>query len=195
MSAKSILVTGCSAGGIGAVIALNLAKSSHSVFATARNTSKIPEELSSLSNVTLNVPWMSAYTSSKAALTNLSECLRLELSPFGVAVVTIMAGIITSHFHDNDADAQLPEGSLYAPIQDIIDGWTSGRSKPKGISADQFAAHVAPDILGDGKGGLVWKGPNAGSIKLAIKWFPQSLVDAAMSKDQGLDKLVEKSPR
>lgn len=52
MPLKSILITGCSAGGIGAAIAVALARSGHCVFATARNTSKIPSELKELSNVT-----------------------------------------------------------------------------------------------------------------------------------------------
>lgn len=50
---KTILVTGCSAGGIGAAVALELAKLNHHVYATARNTSKISAKLSSLSNVTV----------------------------------------------------------------------------------------------------------------------------------------------
>lgn len=53
MPPKSILITGCSRGGIGAALALNLAKAGHHVFATARTPSKIPEELSVLSNVTV----------------------------------------------------------------------------------------------------------------------------------------------
>ncbi|KUI56150.1 NADPH-dependent 1-acyldihydroxyacetone phosphate reductase [Cytospora mali] len=162
---KAILVTGCSAGGIGAAIVSTLAKHDHHVFATARNTSKIPEELTSLPNATVleldvsstagyaapvldidiakaqrvydvnvwgpvrtiqafadlliasrgrivnlstvgsvvNTPWISAYASSKAALGNISETLRLELSPFGVSVVIIMAGVVTSQFHENDS--------------------------------------------------------------------------------------------
>lgn len=50
---KSILVTGCSADGIGAAMALVLARRGHHVFATARNLAKIPEALSSLANVTV----------------------------------------------------------------------------------------------------------------------------------------------
>ncbi|KAI0149876.1 hypothetical protein F4776DRAFT_659772 [Hypoxylon sp. NC0597] len=58
------------------------------------------------------------------------------------------------------------------------------------MPADQFAAHIAEDIVGNGKGGSVWKGLNAGTIKLATKWFPESLWDLAMTKDQGIDKLT-----
>lgn len=52
---KTILVTGCSAGGIGAAVARELARhsSNHHVFATARTASKIPAELSELPNVTV----------------------------------------------------------------------------------------------------------------------------------------------
>jgi len=57
---KSILVPGCSAGGIGAAIALALAKKGHHVSATSRDTSKIPNEISCLSNVTTFAPDVSS---------------------------------------------------------------------------------------------------------------------------------------
>ncbi|KAK2611715.1 hypothetical protein N8I77_005039 [Diaporthe amygdali] len=278
---KSVLVTGCSAGGLGAAIATNIAKTDgHHVFATARHTVKIPKELSELTNVTvlelditsassvtaaakvvadsghgldvlvnnagagyaspiiemdieeakqtydtnvwgtirttqafagllmkssgrivnvstvgsvLNMPWISVYSSSKAALNNISESLRLELSPFGVSVVTILAGLLETHFHAGDMQFKLRPDSLYAPIEEIIEGWASGRSKPKGQSAEDFAASINGDILGQGNGGLVWKGPNAGSIKWASKFFPASLMDSSLSQGQGLKELAAKT--
>lgn len=51
-SPKTILVTGCSAGGIGAAIARELADHGHLIYATARTTVKIPLELAEHPNVT-----------------------------------------------------------------------------------------------------------------------------------------------
>ncbi|KUI73081.1 NADPH-dependent 1-acyldihydroxyacetone phosphate reductase [Cytospora mali] len=249
---KAILVTGCSTGGIGAAIVATLAKRDHHVFATARNTSKIPEELTGLQNFTvleLDVPsTASVAEAAKAvassgrgldvlinnagggyaapvldidiekaqrlydinvwgpvrtiqafadlliasrALGNISETLRLELSPFGVSVITIMVGAITSQFHNNDV-FRLPQGSRYAAIENIISSWASGEAKPKGCSAEQFAESLLEEIVGDGKGGLVWKGPHAGSIKAIVQWLPASLGDWFMSLNQGLHELSEK---
>lgn len=53
MPLKTILITGCSSGGIGSALALTLATRGHHVFATARNPSKISDALTSLSNVTI----------------------------------------------------------------------------------------------------------------------------------------------
>ena len=46
-----VLITGCSAGGIGAALCVSFQKRGYTVFATARNTSKIPSSLLSLPNV------------------------------------------------------------------------------------------------------------------------------------------------
>ena len=68
MPEKSILVTGCSAGGIGEALALALATRGHHVFATARNPENVPEALSSLSNVTvLKLDVLSADSAADAA--------------------------------------------------------------------------------------------------------------------------------
>lgn len=87
---KSVLVTGCSAGGIGAAIALALAKEGHHVFATARNTPKIPQELSSLSNVTilpLDVTSKQSVVAAAQAVTESGHGLDVLVNNAGVGYV------------------------------------------------------------------------------------------------------------
>ncbi|KAA8641735.1 SDR family oxidoreductase [Aspergillus tanneri] len=268
---KTILITGCSAHGIGAALALVLARQGHHIFATARSTSKILESLVSLSNVhvlpldvtdptsiaaavrvvtdhghgldvlvnnagmgytiplldvnldhakhvyeaniwgplrlvqgfadllvrakgrvinissmgaALNMPWIDAryylwgwgekgiYSSSKAAIVQLSETLRLELAPLGVDVVV------------------LPPTSRYAAIREIISNWATGRAIPKGASAEEFAESIVDNVLGS-SGGLVWKGPNSLAVRFVSQWCPAWLLDRMVSKGQGLDKLAK----
>ncbi|KAH9217774.1 short-chain dehydrogenase/reductase [Leptodontidium sp. 2 PMI_412] len=61
ISRKSVLITGCSAGGIGAGLAEAFHEKGYHVFATLRTPSKIPETLSKAPNVTvLNLDVLSA---------------------------------------------------------------------------------------------------------------------------------------
>lgn len=50
---KTVLITGCSAGGIGAAVAHAFLKRGHYVFATARLPSKIPTDVSENPNLTV----------------------------------------------------------------------------------------------------------------------------------------------
>lgn len=51
-NARTVLITGCSEGGIGAALAVEYQQRGYHVFATTRNTKKIPNSVKSLSNVT-----------------------------------------------------------------------------------------------------------------------------------------------
>ncbi|KAI1427714.1 oxidoreductase [Xylaria sp. FL1777] len=273
MATKTILVTGCSAGGIGGAVAIALAKRGHHVIATARDTSKIAPELSELPNVSIlqldisstasvqaaaeataergvdvifnnagagysmpildididkaqrlydtnvwgpvrmiqafskhliasrgrvvnlntcgaaiNTPWMGSYLSSKAALKNISDVLRIELAPFGVTVVTIMAGVVSTYFHANEPPFALPPNSQYKSIEKIIAGWATGESKPGGCSPEEFAELVVDDIVGDVEDAIIWKGPHADGIRM-LSQAPAKTMDAALSNGTGLQEL------
>ncbi|KAL7938506.1 NAD(P)-binding protein [Trichoderma chlorosporum] len=275
---QTILITGCSADGIGAVLALTLAKQGHYIFATARNTSKIPPELSSLPNVSVialdvsstesvaeaakaveqtgrgldvlvnnagfgytmpildvdidkaqdlhnanvwgvvrtvqafaeqlikskgrivnmssvgsvvNTPWIATYASSKAAINSISETLRLELSPFGVSVVTILLGTVATPFHANEPVPELPATSYYAANLETITKWAKNELGPKGGSTHELVNSIIPDIVGSGRNGIVWRGAYSSIIWFVTRWMPVWILDAMMSQDQGLDKLAK----
>jgi hypothetical protein len=101
-----------------------------------------------------------------------------------------MAGFIATHFHENEPEFKLPGGSIYAPIENIIAGWASGKSKAGEYSAEQCADAIIPDILGTGKGGTVWRGPHAGEIEALAYWLPSWCQDSAMSYNQGFKELT-----
>ena len=127
--------------------------------------------------MTCSLTAIAAYSSSKAALTNFSECLRLELSPFNVSVVTIVGGVIVSNWDVNNNSFNLPGSSYYTSIENKIRGWATGDSKPKGGStADEFALACMRDVVGDGKGGLVWRGANASAVWVAKTFLPTWVV-------------------
>ncbi|KAH2428494.1 hypothetical protein KXW35_002119 [Aspergillus fumigatus] len=134
------------------------------------------------------------YSSSKAAVMQISETLRLELAPLGVGVVCLMVGTVSTSFHENEPRVVLPAGSRYAAIRDVIAQWATGQSGPKGCSVEEFAESIVDDVLGasgSGSGGLVWKGPNSAAVRILSRWCPVWLLDRMMSNGQGLDELAK----
>ncbi len=86
--------------------------------------------ISSVSGV-LPTPFAGAYGSTKAAVTALSDSLRMELAPFGITVVTVQPGGIKSNLSGN-ADKGLDRfrKTPYGPIQDLSShGQTLRRKK------------------------------------------------------------------
>lgn len=113
---KTVLITGCSAGGIGAGIALALAKRGHHIFATARNTAKIPEDLRNLSNVTvlqLDVGYQASVTAAKQAVTDSGRGLDILVNNAGVGYVRPILDI------DIAAAQRLHDINLWGPLRTI----------------------------------------------------------------------------
>lgn len=85
-----------------------------------------------------------------------------------------MAGMAYSKFHTNDTELlRLPPKSLYIPVENIIAGWASGKYKPAGCSADEFAEKIIDQIVEPGKSGMVFRGPWSSTINFLSKLAPQ----------------------
>ena len=83
----------------------------------------------------LGTPYNSGYAASKFALEGLSECLRPELSPFGVRVCLVEPGLFQTGFQENrvGGEGAQAEGGLYAQH---IERYWSKHARFDRLSAD-----------------------------------------------------------
>ncbi len=139
----------------------------------------------------LTTPFAGAYCASKAAIHSLSDALRMELAPFGIAVMCVQPGGVISQFGETATRAverALPDDSRYRPIVKYIEG--RAREGQKGaMPAAEFARRVVEAAMRPQPPAIFRAAAN--SIKLPLyRWlFPVSLIDGMMKRRFGLTRL------
>lgn len=136
--------------------------------------------------------WGGIYNASKAALSALTDTLRLELAPFGIKVVDLKTGVVRSQFFSNlPADSsRLPEGSIYMPARDVIEKFMGGEAfYESAIPADKWANQVVCALLASRPPVQVWKGANAWPVWFMRAFAPFTAMDGMIGKMGGLDEL------
>ncbi|KAK7745886.1 hypothetical protein SLS53_002605 [Cytospora paraplurivora] len=120
--------------------------------------------IANFSSIGSKVPmcWAGIYSSSKAAIAQLSETLRIELAPLGVRVVTVMCGSAnTPIFNKPGGQLRLPERSYYAGhgIEEVAN---KQRDDHQGgsMNVDELAQSLVKGIL-SGTQKPVWAGTYA----------------------------------
>jgi len=68
----------------------------------------------------IGFPGTPAYISSKFALEGFSECMRYELSPFGIKTIIIEPGVIKTNFFSSMKVAKAKPGSPYSEITEKV---------------------------------------------------------------------------
>ncbi|KAK3935711.1 short-chain dehydrogenase/reductase [Diplogelasinospora grovesii] len=132
-------------------------------------------------------PFMAAYSASKAAVEAMGRCMRKELAPLRVRVVTLKTGSVRSSLFTN-ASPTLPEDSLYAPLKAWIEG--QGYLGPARFqNADDYARQIVNDLLKDKVRAVVWRG-GLTTVGWFLSWFGwETMLDGQMIKGNGLHKL------
>lgn len=105
-------------------------------------------------------PFQAAYNASKAAIAAFADTIRTELLPFGVKVVHIKTGAISTNlFRSEFPGDKMPSGSMYSPCKNQVEE----RAFLKGTkftTPEEYAKEVANDLLGK-PGPVLWRGSMA----------------------------------
>ncbi|KAF7188563.1 Short-chain dehydrogenase ptmH [Pseudocercospora fuligena] len=137
-----------------------------------------------------NRPYMGMYSSSKAAVLSLSNTMRLEFKPFGVRVVTLITGPVKTEFFRNLQGAEVPEGSVYGMIREVVNARMRG-SLGSGNGHDRFqvARETVDELLREDVPAYVTKGYMAGLLCWLYWLLPTSWADSYNNRGSGLDRL------
>ncbi|KAI1203317.1 hypothetical protein F5X97DRAFT_318453 [Nemania serpens] len=112
----------------------------------------------------------SSYNASKAALLAYGNTLRIELSPWSVRVMTILAGPVVSGLMTRK-QRTLPKDSRYQPIVDAFEERTThDKHGVQAMPTDEFARSVVKEALKANPAKTYWIGPFANTV-----WWLETL--------------------
>lgn len=132
--------------------------------------------------------WQGIYSSSKAAMTRISETLRLEMAPLGVRVVTVILGGVktTGNNPANRKDLDLPADSYYQKIAAIINRHRKGLVyENKRQDLDVAAKNVVNDVL-SGRSGFIRRGEASTLSWIFNTFLPYGLAIYLANGESGL---------
>ncbi|PVH79362.1 NAD(P)-binding protein [Cadophora sp. DSE1049] len=139
---------------------------------------------------TMAVPFQSPYNASKAAMAMFSDSMRLELAPFGITVIDLKTGAVSTNLVANQkakTQISLPKDSMYGIAKETVEGaMRNDKLADSGMPADQWAAQVVQDILKTTPPATIWRGTNAKMRRIGT-FFPHGMLDGTMKKLTGLD--------
>ena len=139
------------------------------------------------------IPFQSAYNASKAAMSVMSNAMRLELNAFGITIVELRTGGVKTNIAKNvqAQQPQLPDGSIYTPAKELVEKalmyeWFEGM----GVTPEQWAKEVVADLLKKNPPSVIWRGESAWGAWFG-SFFPVAWFDGMLKKMVGLDKIED----
>ncbi|EWG48636.1 hypothetical protein FVEG_08337 [Fusarium verticillioides 7600] len=129
-----------------------------------------------IGSVTRDVPVVcqSVYNASKAALSQYTKTLRVELRPLSIEVLEVVTGYVRSNILRDGV--LISEDSLYRPIKSTVESVKNGGNK-NGMPADEYAHIVVRQILGKNYKREIWEGHRARILRFMVTFFPVWLIE------------------
>ncbi|KAJ3565477.1 hypothetical protein NPX13_g7491 [Xylaria arbuscula] len=128
-----------------------------------------------------------SYNATKAALHHWGNTLRVEMKPLGVRVVNIISGEIGTNILKRDMGRQLPEGSLYRPLQANFADHCN--RTPKTTPRRVYAANVVAEVVKKNPAAWFWTGETTLTVRLCDALLPRTFWDFLFTRMFSLDKL------
>lgn len=136
----------------------------------------------------VTTPFAGAYCASKAALHSLSEALRMELSPFGIRVVTVQPGAIVSNIGEavqKALDGVVSAESWYVPLEQNIQERAT-LSQVGATPTAVFATQLVRQLLQPEPPAVITLGNKSVWLVLLKRVLPRSLMDFLLMRRFGL---------
>ena len=96
------------------------------------------------------------------------------MAPFGVKVITVHTGAVSTNNFSTGKDFKLPGTSRYKSIEKEIAARARGEDGVPRLEAAEYAERVVGDILG-GSTWQIWRGGYASIVRYTSAWFPASV--------------------
>jgi len=136
-------------------------------------------------------PFSSAYNASKAALHSYGDTLRVELAPFGIKVINVCTGGVTSNIHGSHATSFCPDGSIYKPVENIVLERRVGYALKDAMPTESYAKHVVGLTLKKNPPPWIWSGTLVGMFWFLKTFLWRSAFDWIVSRMFGLSILAQ----
>ena len=139
----------------------------------------------------LATPFSGVYCASKAALHYLSDALRMELVPFGIKVITVQPGRISSNFGKIaklGVVKNIKSDSVYTSILDAIHA-RADMSQLKSTSPEYFSRKLINELQKENPKHIMRIGKSSSLLPFIKRYFPSRVSDKILSKKFKLDKL------
>lgn len=142
----------------------------------------------------VTTPFSGAYCASKAAFHAVSDALRMELSPFGINVITIKPGGVASQFGARAAkeSEKIEISKSYQSIKDDI-LLRAESSQIGAMTADKFAHKIVKIVKSGKTPAEIYLGRMSFLLPFMKRVFSIKILDNILKKRFGLDKLNELS--
>ncbi|KAI0032684.1 hypothetical protein K488DRAFT_85658 [Vararia minispora EC-137] len=116
------------------------------------------------------VPYLGMYGAAKSALNSYGETLRVELSPFGIDVVTVVTGVVSNSKDMTAFPLKLSPSSPYKPLEETFyKVFVEANSKP--VHGSVYARKVVDQALSRRPRAVWWTGGQA-----LLGWFLTTFV-------------------